>query len=63
MVESVDGKTVSKTPWVISEKLNGDSQKITSKNKNEIPEMVEQEINEFEEFVRQLESSSMKIKY
>jgi len=63
MVESVDGKTVSKTPWVISEKLNGDSQKITSKNKNEIPEMVEQEIKEFEEFVRQLESSTMKIKY
>jgi len=63
MTESVDGKIVSQTPWVISEKLNGDSQKITSKNKNEIPEMVEQEIKEFEEFVRKLESSSMILKY
>jgi len=37
--------------------------KITFENKNEIPEMVEQEIKEFVEFVSQLAPSSMKIKY
>jgi len=63
MVETINGKTVSQTPWVVSEKLNGDSQKISSKNKNEIPEMLEQEIEGFEEFVSQLASSGMKIKY
>lgn len=60
MIETKNGKTVTLTPWVLSEKLNGDSQKIMSKVKNEIPEMLEQEI---EEFVSQLTSSGMKIKY
>lgn len=60
MVENINGKIVSQTPWMNSEKLNGDSQKIMSKAKNEIPEMLEQEI---EEFVSQLTSSGMKIKY
>lgn len=60
MIETKNGKTVTLTPWVLSEKLNGDSQKIMSKVKNEIPEMLEQEI---EEFASQLTSSGMKIKY
>ena len=62
-MEAINGKTVSQTPLVISEKLNESSQKITSENKNKIPDMVEQEIKEFAEFVSQLTSSGMKIKY
>ena len=54
---------VSQSPLVTSGKINGNSQKITSENKNEIPDMVEQEIKEFAEFVSQLASPSMKIKY
>ena len=63
MIETINSKTVSQILLLISEKLNGDSQKITSENKNEIPDMVEQEIKEFAEFVSQLGSSDMKIKY
>jgi len=63
MIEAINGKTVSQTSLVISEKLNESSQKITSENKNKIPDMVEQEIKEFAEFVSQLTSSGMKIKY
>ena len=63
MIETINPKTVSQAPRVISEKLNGDSQKITFENKNEIPEMVEQEIKEFVEFVSKLAQSGMKIKY
>jgi len=63
MVDIVNGKAVSKTPWVLSEKLNGDSQKIISDNKNQIPDMLEEDIEGFAEFVRKLESSGMKIKY
>lgn len=54
---------VSQSTLVTSKKLNGDNQKITSENKNEIPDMLEQEIKEFAEFVSQLASSGMKIKY
>jgi len=61
MVDIVNGKAVSKTPWVLSKKLNGDSQKIISDNK--IPDMLEEDIEGFAEFVRKLESSGMKIKY
>ena len=63
MIEITNTKMVSQTPLVTSEKLNGNSQKITSENKNEIPDMLEQEIKEFAEFVSQLASSDMKIKY
>lgn len=63
MIEITNTKMVSQTPLVTSEKLNGDNQKITSENKNEIPDMLEQEIKEFAEFVSQLASSDMKIKY
>ena len=63
MIETINSKTVSQILLLISEKLNGDGQKITSKNKNEIPDMVEQEIKEFAEFVSQLGTSDMKIKY
>lgn len=48
MVQTINGKAVSQTCWVISKKLNGDSQKITYKNKNEILKMPEQEIKRFE---------------
>ena len=63
MIEITNTKMVSQTPLVTSKKLNGDNQKITSENKNEIPDMVEQEIKEFAEFVSQLAPSGMKIKY
>jgi len=63
MIETINPKTASQIPWVISEKLNEDSQKITFENKNEITDMVEQEIKEFGEFVSQLTSSGMKIKH
>jgi len=63
MIEITNTKMVSQTPLVTSKKLNGDNQKITSENKNEIPDMLEQEIKEFAEFVSQLASSDMKIKY
>lgn len=63
MIEITNTKMVSQTPLVTSKKLNGDNQKITSENKNEIPDMLEQEIKEFAEFVSQLTSSGMKIKY
>ncbi len=63
MIEITNTKMVSQTPLVTSKKLNGDNQKITSENKNEIPDMLEQEIKEFAEFVSQLTSSDMKIKY
>jgi len=63
MIEITNTKMVSQTPLVTSKKLNGNSQKITSENKNEIPDMLEQEIKEFAEFVSQLASSDMKIKY
>ncbi len=33
MVENVNGETVFQTPWKICEKLNGDSQEITSESK------------------------------
>lgn len=48
MVETINGKTISKTPWVLSETLNGDSQKIVCANKNEILKMPEQKIKGFE---------------
>lgn len=63
MIEITNTKMVSQTPLVTSKKLNGDNQKITSENKNEIPDMLEQEIKEFAEFVSQLAPSGMKIKY
>lgn len=63
MIEITNTKMVSQTPLVTSKTLNGNSQKITSENKNEIPDMLEQEIKEFAEFVSQLASSDMKIKY
>ncbi len=63
VVAAVNDTNGSQTTWEICEKLNGDNQKIVSENKNEIPEMVEQDIEEFEEFVHQLESSSMTLKY
>lgn len=63
MIEITNTKIVSQSPLVTSKKLNGDNQKITSENKNEIPDMLEQEIKEFAEFVSQLASSGMKIKY
>jgi hypothetical protein len=63
MIEITNTKMVSQSTLVTSKKLNGDNQKITSENKNEIPDMVEQEIKEFAEFVSQLASSGIKIKY
>jgi len=63
IIETKNGKTVSLTPWVSSEKLNEDSQKIISDNKSQIQDMLEEDIDGFAEFVRKLESSDMKIKY
>ena len=63
MADTINDKTVSQTPLVISEKLDENSPKLTCENKNEIPEMLEQEIKEFEEFVSRLGSFGMKIKY
>jgi len=63
MIEITNTKMVSQSPLVTSKKLNVDNQKITSENKNEIPDMLEQEIKEFAEFVSQLAPSDMKIKY
>ena len=61
IIETTNGKTIVQTTLEINEKPNED--KIISKKKNKIPEMLEQEIEEFEEFVSQLASSGMKIKY
>jgi len=40
MVETKNGKTLSQTCWVISEKLNGDSQKIMYNHKNKTPKIL-----------------------
>lgn len=61
IIETKNGKTVSQTPWVLSEKLNGDSQTIASRH--QIHEMLEEDIEGFAEFMRELGSNGMKIKY